>query len=338
MLGLLLPSQAVAPYPVLDAARPPFAAAADGRRDAAPALQAALDSAARLGGAEVRVPAGQYRIGATLVLRGHGIRLVGAGAGRTVLRADPALEGPVLLAAGADRHRRVRDVRVEALTADGTGARKRGRTVVVFLQRVEDARVVGVEALASSDIGIGVGDGEPGSASSARVAIIGCVAHDNAGNGFDAANVEDVTFIGNVARRNGGVTRPAAGFFSGHGRTSRVRWIGNVAEANTGVAFHASSGRPDAADQFTRDLEWTGNAARGTVAATGWPGAALLLNRGGPGPTRMDGRYRLVGNRASGNHVDGGRFDGGVAAPEREGDAFGAPARPRGLTGSPRAP
>jgi pectate lyase-like protein/parallel beta helix pectate lyase-like protein len=60
-------------------------AAADGVTDDEPVLQQALDAAAAKGGGTVYLPEGVYGIGAPLILR-SGVRLVGDGQGKTVLR------------------------------------------------------------------------------------------------------------------------------------------------------------------------------------------------------------------------------------------------------------
>lgn len=55
-----------------------FGALGDGAANDAPAFQAAIDAAALAGNFSVRVPAGDYRIGATLLMR-SGVRLLGDG-------------------------------------------------------------------------------------------------------------------------------------------------------------------------------------------------------------------------------------------------------------------
>jgi hypothetical protein len=105
----------------------PVAAAApalkgDGRSDDAPALQAALDA-----GGTVSLPAGTYRIGATLVLSVEGATLVGPAAprnprgpnfpGAAVLRADAGID-LIRISAGG--------VRLDSLVLDGGGSGRHG--------------------------------------------------------------------------------------------------------------------------------------------------------------------------------------------------------------------
>lgn len=62
-----------------------FGASADGVADDEPAIQSALDAAAAQGGGTVYLREGIYGIGAPLILR-SGVRLVGDGQGKTVIR------------------------------------------------------------------------------------------------------------------------------------------------------------------------------------------------------------------------------------------------------------
>ena len=63
-----------------------FGAIADGHTDDEPAIQAALDHAASMGGGTVRLRAGTYGISRPLVLRSR-VHLVGEGPGKSVLRS-----------------------------------------------------------------------------------------------------------------------------------------------------------------------------------------------------------------------------------------------------------
>lgn len=79
---------------VIDITRAPYAADASGKVDATSAIQRALDVAADAGGGVVFMPAGTYRVAppegakAALVVRGDGVVLRGAGAGRTFVFND----------------------------------------------------------------------------------------------------------------------------------------------------------------------------------------------------------------------------------------------------------
>jgi hypothetical protein len=79
---------------VIDVTHAPYAADASGRLDATAAIQRALDAAAEAGGGVVFMPAGTYRIAppegakSALVVRGDGVVLRGAGAGRTFVFND----------------------------------------------------------------------------------------------------------------------------------------------------------------------------------------------------------------------------------------------------------
>lgn len=71
--------------PLVDAERD-FGAVADGQTDNEPALQAALDHAAAIGGGTVVLQAGTYGIARPLVLRSR-VHLAGQGRGRTIVRS-----------------------------------------------------------------------------------------------------------------------------------------------------------------------------------------------------------------------------------------------------------
>ncbi|MDF3057612.1 MAG: hypothetical protein K0R17_1827 [Rariglobus sp.] len=79
---------------LIDVTRAPYAADASGKLDATAAIQRALDAAADAGGGVVFLPAGTYRVvppdgaKAALAVRGDGVVLRGAGAGRTFLFND----------------------------------------------------------------------------------------------------------------------------------------------------------------------------------------------------------------------------------------------------------
>lgn len=79
---------------VIDVTRAPFSADSTGRENATEAIQRALDVAADAGGGVVFMPAGTYRVSpaggarAALFVRGDGVVLRGAGAGRTFVFND----------------------------------------------------------------------------------------------------------------------------------------------------------------------------------------------------------------------------------------------------------
>ncbi|OGV60516.1 MAG: hypothetical protein A2X45_03550 [Lentisphaerae bacterium GWF2_50_93] len=71
--------------PVIDVSQQPYGAVADGKTDAQPAIQAALDAAAKQGGAIVFLPAGLYRLDNDLRATASKIVLRGAGGDKTKL-------------------------------------------------------------------------------------------------------------------------------------------------------------------------------------------------------------------------------------------------------------
>ena len=71
--------------PVIDVSQQPYGAVADGKTDAQPAIQAALDAAAKQGGAIVFLPTGLYRLDNDLRVTASKIVLRGAGSDKTKL-------------------------------------------------------------------------------------------------------------------------------------------------------------------------------------------------------------------------------------------------------------
>jgi hypothetical protein len=114
-------------------------AAADGVRDDAPALQAALDGLAARGGV-LHLAAGVYALGASLVVRGDGVTVRGDGA---VLRAGPGFAagaGPLVRGRtyrGEGGPAAQRAVAIVGLTLDGAGV----APSALWLERVRDAAV-----------------------------------------------------------------------------------------------------------------------------------------------------------------------------------------------------
>lgn len=80
--------------PIINAALPPYAADRTGLRDATASIQNALDTAGKMGGAVVLLPAGIYRVapppGASAALKIQGDRVIlrGEGSDKTFLFND----------------------------------------------------------------------------------------------------------------------------------------------------------------------------------------------------------------------------------------------------------
>src|SRR2546423_4847448 len=99
--------------PLFDVTAAPYHARGDGFADDGPAIQAAIDDAARAGGGIVYLPAGTYLLNSVQWQKGvrafllnyfSGIAIIGAGRNLTTLRAAPGLpnETRILSANSAD--------------------------------------------------------------------------------------------------------------------------------------------------------------------------------------------------------------------------------------------
>ena len=295
-----------------------------GDADAARVIQAAVDSAGLAGGGLVLLPNGVFHLASTIEISHDNVQVRGAGMGRTVLVVGPHQHTAAIVAAGSPPSGFVRNIHVSDLTIDGNRAEKSQHYIGIFLQRVQGGSVHRVESMRSTDIGFGFGDASIPGPTTRDLVVSGCWAHDNTGNGFDAANVTRVLFFGNRSEHNGvpGVSS-AAGFFTGHGSTSDITYIDNIAVGNAGTAFQASSGRPDGEDEYTRGIWYLHNVALASVPAPGTNGEAFLLNRGGRGPTAMAGPFEFAGNRTACNSMDSVHMGRGVTGVLDRGNTFG---------------
>lgn len=289
--------------------------------DARP-IQAAVDSAGAAGGGLVLLSEGVFRLATTIELSHDNVYVRGAGIGRTTLVIGRAQNTAAILAAGHAPSGFVRNIRVSDLTIDGNRQENSRHYAGIFLQRVQGGSVERVEAMRSTDLGLGFGDASIPGPTSRDILVIACWAHENGGNGFDAANVTRMTFVGNRSDRNG-LAGIGVGFFTGHGSTSDVTYLENVALANAGAAFQATSGRYDAEDRYTRGIRYLHNVALGSLPSAASEGNAFLLNRGGLGPTAMEGPYEFVGNRSACNRREGITTYGGVTGVLDRDNTFG---------------
>ena len=125
----------------------PYGAIGDGVVDDGPAIQAAIDDAARAGGGVVILPAGTYLLNSVQWQTGvrayllnyfSGIAIVGAGRNLTTLRAGPGLpnETRILSANSADGTRRVSDVHLQDFTVDGSAAQQPDARCMVGISNV----------------------------------------------------------------------------------------------------------------------------------------------------------------------------------------------------------
>lgn len=306
----------------------PFDAKGDGVHDDWRAIQQAVDSAGLAGGGTVWLPGGTYLLSATIAIHYDSIHIHGAGPGRTVLVIGPKQNTAAILAAGPAPDSAVRGIHASDLTIEGQGSLNDQHYIGIFFQRVHGGSVERVESRHSTDIGLGFGDASIPGPTTRDILVLGCWAHDNTGNGFDAANVTRIAFIANRAERNGiPFVHTGVGFFTGHGSTSDVLYFGNTAVDNAGAGFQASSGRNDAEDQFTGRIRYIANVVRGTRPSPIAPGSAFVLNRGGPGPTRMPGPFEFFANVAETNTQDAIVTGGRIARIVRLHNRFGPAAQ-----------
>ena len=235
-------------------------------------------------------------LSATWGLQTDGIQIIGLGPGVTTLKVGNSQNTAAIVASKTSGTVTVNNIRVANLTVDGNRANNTTAYHGLFFQYVTHGWIENVEVHSSEDGGIDVGNGAVAGPTSTDIEIRGSWSHDNDGNGFDVNNSTDVRVIGNRASGNGLAGAGAAGFFTGHGTTSNIKFIGNTSTANNGPGYMATSG---AGDTSTKVLFFSENASLSNVAATGYTGEAFLLNQGGGGV--MDGPYVLVNNIANGN-------------------------------------
>lgn len=131
---------------------PPYGAVGDGLVDDAPAIQAAINDAARAGGGIVYLPAGTYLLnsfqwqsGVRVFLLNYfsGIAIIGAGRDLTTLRAGPGMptETRILSANSADGKSRVSAVHLEEFTVDGSATQQPDARSMVGISNVWTDRV-----------------------------------------------------------------------------------------------------------------------------------------------------------------------------------------------------
>ena len=311
-------------------------AVADGVRDDAPALQAALDRLAAAGGV-LRLPAGTYVLGVPLVVRGDRVALRGDGA---VLRAGPGFTARGTAAAllmtaarsGADAAP-WRGVEIEGLRFDGAGAAAsalqlvRVRDVAVRRNRVENLAAGGAGAIvvrsaadATNDSGeIVVEDNviEPGVATSGIVLrkVVNCRVQGNRvqASGGAGAHGIDLTLSQGCTVTDNMVFSPDVGVLADEANHLQV--LGNYVFApRTGfrAGLREGSKQPAANVVFVSNRVLTGGAGFevagsgmilvGNYAAFLTPGPAIWIKRGGS-------HDAVVANNASLAKDGGIRFD-----------------------------
>jgi len=200
---------------------PPYGAAGDGLADDGPAIQAAIDDAARAGGGIVYLPAGtyllkslQWQTGVRAYLLNYfsGIAIIGAGRNLTTLRAGPGMpnETRILSANSANGASRVSQVHFQDFTVDGAAALQPAARCMVGISNVWTDRITLVGVRVERVKGTAGAEGEGvcfDSYNATNHEYLDCEAVQTGvaatGSGFGATYASDITYRGCRASGSG---------------------------------------------------------------------------------------------------------------------------------------
>jgi hypothetical protein len=243
-----------------------FGAIADGATDSTQAIQSAIDEASAAGGRVLVPPAeAPYLISKTLLIRGSGVEIVGAGA--TIRFSDDAAgEGdPTVILASGSEDNPIHDVAIRGLTVDANFYAQEGaeRPRGIEFRFVAGARVTDVtirRPFVGLEFGRGCVDAE------ARDVVITDFAEDGFdasgdANHFSGAKTRDIRFIDVVAsdapRADGNAFEIEDGVENVLVENATVE---NVAGNGFGLRNHFVEGKED----HSRNVELRNVTVRGT--------------------------------------------------------------------------
>ena len=204
ILAVLVPPAASDEGRTMDAASAArYGAKGDGVADDAPAIQAALNKEGR-----VYLPPGLYRLGKPLLVQRSGGAVIGAGAGRTVLRPDASVTTGTLTVLSPS-NQTLADIELADFTLDGSADPARVQGMAVFnckrvrIRGISPVRIAGmvhlegVENFAITDIAASELI-EFISLNTVKKGVISNIRADGADEGIDFYNGEDVEVTGVV--------------------------------------------------------------------------------------------------------------------------------------------
>jgi hypothetical protein len=226
---------------VFNVRRAPYRAAGDGETDDGPAIQAAIDDAARTGGGIVYLPAGTYLLktlqwqnGVRFYLLNYfsDITVIGAGRELTTLRAGPGMpsETRILSANSSDGASRVSRVRFQDFTVDGAAGLQSDARSMVGISNVWTDRI--------TLIGVRVEQ------------VRGSVGGDGEGVGFDSHHATNHDYMDCEAVQ-GGAAATGSGFGATHASNITYRdcrasgsghWMGFTVFKSEEISYHDCHG------------------------------------------------------------------------------------------------